>query len=95
MDRLEAPAGGWPGRLVAVGDLKVFVRHAGDAGDPVLCVHGLEGSSLNWTDLMAELASTGEFTLDAMDLPGFGHRPGRGRRGDHREALRRPGPPGG
>lgn len=73
MDRLEAPAGGWPGRLVAVGDLKVFVRHAGDAGDPVLCVHGLEGSSLNWTDLMAELASTGEFTLDAMDLPGFGY----------------------
>jgi pimeloyl-ACP methyl ester carboxylesterase len=68
-----APAGGWPGRLVAVGDRKVFVRHAGDTGDPVLCVHGLEGSSLNWTDLMAELASTGEFTLDAMDLPGFGY----------------------
>jgi pimeloyl-ACP methyl ester carboxylesterase len=45
----------------------------------VLCVHGLEGSSANWTDLMAELAreaeSAGEYSLDAMDLPGFGYSP--------------------
>jgi pimeloyl-ACP methyl ester carboxylesterase len=63
----------YPGRLVAVGGRKVFVRHAGRDGEPVLCVHGLEGSSTNWTDLMTELAADGEFALDAMDLPGFGY----------------------
>lgn len=63
----------WPGQLTAVGDRKIFIRHAGTSGDPVFCVHGLEGSSTNWTELMAELA--GEFSLDAMDLPGFGYSP--------------------
>lgn len=63
----------YPGELTAVGDRKIFIRHAGASGDPVLCVHGLEGSSTNWTEMMAELAD--EFSLDAMDLPGFGYSP--------------------
>lgn len=62
-----------PGRLVAVGDRKVFVRHAGNDGEPVLCVHGLEGSSDNWAELMDELTGDGQFAVDAMDLPGFGY----------------------
>jgi pimeloyl-ACP methyl ester carboxylesterase len=63
----------WRGRFVDVGEREIFVRHAGDGGAPVMCVHGLEGSSANWTDLMAQLA--GEFSLDAVDLPGFGFSP--------------------
>jgi pimeloyl-ACP methyl ester carboxylesterase len=63
----------WPGRFVTVGEHRIFVRQAGHGGPPVVCVHGLEGSSANWTDLMAELA--GEFSLDALDLPGFGYSP--------------------
>jgi pimeloyl-ACP methyl ester carboxylesterase len=63
----------WPGRLVAVGERKIFVRHAGDGGDPMVCVHGLEGSATNWTELMAELV--GEYSMDAPDLPGFGLSP--------------------
>jgi pimeloyl-ACP methyl ester carboxylesterase len=68
-----APPRRWPGRMVAIGgDREVFVRHAGEGVEPVLCVHGLEGSSTNWTGLMTELAGDGEFALDAVDLPGFG-----------------------
>jgi len=36
-------------------------------------LHGLGGSSLNWTDLM--LAMSGEVTGFAIDLPGFGMSP--------------------
>jgi len=70
---MELSVPSWPGQLTAIGDRKIFIRHAGAEGDPVLCVHGLEGASTNWTDLMAEL--TGEYSLDAMDLPGFGYSP--------------------
>ncbi|MGY1453314.1 alpha/beta fold hydrolase [Streptomyces sp. SS8] len=38
-----------------------------------LYVHGLGGSSLNWSSLMRELA--GEVDGEAVDLPGFGHSP--------------------
>lgn len=44
-----------------------------DDADPALFVHGLAGSSANWTDLMGLLS--GEVTSDAVDLPGFGHSP--------------------
>ena len=71
-----APLAPWPGEMIAAGERKIFVRHAGVPGPPVVCVHGLEGSSANWTDLMAELA--GEFSLDALDLPGFGYSPPAG-----------------
>ena len=59
----------WPGRL----DHGVFVRTApgpSAGGDPALFVHGLGGSSANWTDLMAHLA--GHLDSQALDLPGFG-----------------------
>jgi len=67
----------WPGRLVDLGDQKVYVRSAPGAGDAeqALCVHGLEGSSRNWTDLMDLLRS--RLACDALDLPGFGDSPPR------------------
>jgi pimeloyl-ACP methyl ester carboxylesterase len=70
----------WPGRLVSVGDHDVFVRSAPgpetpDDAEPALCVHGLEGSSRNWTDLIDLLRS--RLACEAMDLPGFGGSPPR------------------
>ncbi len=59
----------WPGRLV--GSLYVRTGPAGD--EPGLFVHGLGGSSLNWTDLMGVLA--GVVAGEAIDLPGFGRSP--------------------
>jgi len=43
--------------------------------EPALCVHGLEGSSRNWTDLMDLLRPA--ITADAVDLPGHGDSPPR------------------
>lgn len=40
---------------------------------PALFVHGLGGSSLNWSVLMAKLADV--LAGEALDLPGFGHSP--------------------
>ncbi|MEP7055407.1 MAG: alpha/beta fold hydrolase [Actinomycetota bacterium] len=59
----------WPGNPVEVGAQRLFVRRAG-AGEPALFIHGLGGSSTNWTDLMALLA--GGYDGRAIDLPGFG-----------------------
>lgn len=57
----------WPGRDVD----GVFVRAGpADGGEPALMVHGLGGSSLNWTDLVALLA--GRVEAEVLDLPGFG-----------------------
>jgi pimeloyl-ACP methyl ester carboxylesterase len=47
----------------------------GSAREAALCVHGLEGSSRNWTDLM-DLLRPG-LACDALDLPGFGDSPPR------------------
>ncbi|MBT0565654.1 alpha/beta fold hydrolase [Williamsia sp. CHRR-6] len=75
----------WPGEHIVVGRFRVFVRHlrarersAARAAAPggqvstgrALYVHGLGGSSLNWTDLAQVLSPV----LDGhvMDLPGFG-----------------------
>jgi pimeloyl-ACP methyl ester carboxylesterase len=75
--RAAPPIPHWPGRLVSLGDHQVFVRSAPakDGADPAhrepaLCVHGLEGSSRNWTDLMDLLRP--RLACDALDLPGFG-----------------------
>jgi pimeloyl-ACP methyl ester carboxylesterase len=74
------PVPHWPGRLVSLGDHQVVVRGAqhpeteNDA-EPALCVHGLEGSSRNWTDLMDLLRT--RLACDALDLPGFGDSPPR------------------
>jgi len=43
--------------------------------EPALCVHGLEGSSRNWTDLMDVLRP--RLSCEAVDLPGFGDSPPR------------------
>ncbi|MGW7515719.1 alpha/beta fold hydrolase [Streptomyces sp. NPDC054796] len=40
---------------------------------PALLVHGLGGSSQNWSALMGELA--GDLDAEALDLPGFGDSP--------------------
>ncbi|MFE3581895.1 alpha/beta fold hydrolase [Streptomyces vinaceus] len=40
---------------------------------PALFVHGLGGSSTNWTDLMAQLEDSVD--AEAVDLPGFGWSP--------------------
>ncbi|MFE1175244.1 alpha/beta fold hydrolase [Streptomyces sp. NPDC058773] len=50
-------------------------RGPGDGRDrePALCVHGLGGSSQNWSDLMPLLAD--RLDAEAVDLPGFGLSP--------------------
>ena len=80
----------WPGRLVPVGAAEVFVRPAPSppGAEPGLCVHGLGGSSTNWTDLMDLLRRPGAeggryrrwpggrpLGCEALDLPGNGHSP--------------------
>ena len=47
----------------------------GPNAEPALFVHGLEGSSRNWTDLMDLLRP--RLACDAVDLPGFGDSPPR------------------
>ncbi|MGH3311583.1 MAG: alpha/beta fold hydrolase [Streptomyces sp.] len=44
-----------------------------DGLPPALYVHGLGGSSLNWSSLMLELG--GDVDGEALDLPGFGDSP--------------------
>ncbi|TDC51397.1 alpha/beta hydrolase [Jiangella ureilytica] len=83
MERIEA----WPGELRTLSTgRRMFVRHTkpgddGDGGDggaagsatPIVYVHGLGGSSTNWTALMRELHDDAEQW--ALDLPGFGDSP--------------------
>jgi pimeloyl-ACP methyl ester carboxylesterase len=64
----------WPGRTIDVDGVRMHLRETPCArpdGEAALYVHGLGGSSQNWTD-MAWLLSD---RLDgiAIDLPGFGH----------------------
>jgi pimeloyl-ACP methyl ester carboxylesterase len=57
---------------VEVAGQRLFVRRSGTPGAaPAVYVHGLGGSSTNWTDLMALLAE--RFDGHAVDLPGFGN----------------------
>jgi pimeloyl-ACP methyl ester carboxylesterase len=72
---VREPIPHWPGEFVSLGDYKVFVRRAPGSGEPALCVHGLVGSSRNWTDLM-DLLRPG-LDCEAVDLPGFGDSPPR------------------
>ena len=48
----------------------LHVRSGPAGGEPALFVHGLGGSSTNWTDLMGLLSDVLEG--QAVDLPGFG-----------------------
>lgn len=64
------PFDAWPGEMEAGG---IFVRRTPvlDPGAPqTLYVHGLGGSSLNWTDLMGLRMPVSAGI--ALDLPGFG-----------------------
>jgi pimeloyl-ACP methyl ester carboxylesterase len=71
----------WPGRLVPLADgQQVYVRSTPGHGtpghgQPAVLLHGLEGSSRNWTDLMDLLRPW--LACDALDLPGFGDSPPR------------------
>lgn len=61
-------------RSVALPGLNLAVRSRPPARrglPPALYVHGLGGSSLNWSALMGELQE--DVDGEALDLPGFGH----------------------
>ena len=61
----------WPGREITSGGVALHVRETpGPNGTRAVYVHGLGGSSTNWTDLAALLGSRAAGT--AVDLPGFG-----------------------
>ncbi|GAA1606016.1 alpha/beta hydrolase [Kribbella hippodromi] len=66
----------WPARRVPVDGVELLVRDVPDAAPdlpPALFVHGLGGSSLNWTALGLLLNDT--IRGVAPDLPGFGRTP--------------------
>jgi len=80
----SGPIPPWPGHLVDMPGRQIFVRHApaADGAEPALFIHGLGGSSTNWTDLMDLLSrpldSSQRATVlacSALDLPGFGYSP--------------------
>jgi pimeloyl-ACP methyl ester carboxylesterase len=83
--RQTPPIPHWPGQFVSLGDHQVYVRSGparqtpfAEASEPALCVHGLEGSSRNWTDLMDRLRPVEpRLVCDALDLPGSGDSPPR------------------
>lgn len=71
LPELPAHLPAWPGRELG----PVYVRTGpsvppGQPGEPGLFVHGLGGSSTNWTDLIGLLE--GRVAAEALDLPGFG-----------------------
>lgn len=74
----------WPG----VDEDGQFVRRTPEVpGETAVFVHGLGGSSTNWTDLMGLLAGTVNGV--ALDLPGFGRSapPARYTIGTHTRAV--------
>jgi pimeloyl-ACP methyl ester carboxylesterase len=87
LPELEEHVPPWPGEHHGA----VFVRRGPGGAEPALLVHGLGGSSLNWTDLQALLA--GRLATEAIDLPGFGFSPppreGYGLRAHARAVVRR------
>lgn len=61
----------WPGGMERVAGGKLHVRRVDSDGEAtVVYVHGLGGSSTNWTDLATQLAPFAHGI--AVDLPGFG-----------------------
>src|SRR5947209_8516899 len=60
----------WPGRPVRVDGSVTYVRETpatSDGAEPALYVHGLGGSSANWTDLAGMLSH--RLDGQAIDLP--------------------------
>ena len=71
LDTLSPPP--WPGRPVLVDGTVTYLREtpaSTDHAEPALFVHGLGGSSANWTDLAGLLSH--RLAGQAIDLPGFG-----------------------
>lgn len=70
----------WPGRIMESGGLRLYVREVdgpAPAGEVAVYVHGLGGSSTNWTDLAGLLSVRMRGLI--VDLPGFGRsEPPRG-----------------
>ncbi|WP_406641120.1 alpha/beta hydrolase [Amycolatopsis sp. WGS_07] len=65
---LDGALPAWPGTV----EDGLHIRHTpGPDGTPAVYVHGLGGSSTNWTDLAALLAPSA--AGQAVDLPGFGY----------------------
>lgn len=62
----------WPGEVRDADPFRLFVRAYG-TGEPAVFVHGLGGSSTNWTDLMGLLGD--RLSTLAPDLPGHGRSP--------------------
>ena len=54
-------------------DEGLAARTIGDAGPPVVFVHGLFGQGKNWTTVAKGLADGHRVTL--LDLPNHGHSP--------------------
>lgn len=73
---MTAPLTSWPREDISLPTRTLSVRHAPgrEPGLPTaVYVHGLGGSSLNWTDLMARLQPFVDGW--AVDLGGFGYSP--------------------
>jgi pimeloyl-ACP methyl ester carboxylesterase len=62
----------WPGDMRDAGRYRLYVRSHG-TGEPAVLVHGLGGSSTNWTDTMGLLGD--RLAALAPDLPGHGRSP--------------------
>jgi pimeloyl-ACP methyl ester carboxylesterase len=63
----------WPGEAVELDGSVTFVRRtlsSQPGAEPAVYLHGLGGSSVNWTDMA--FLMRGEVDADAIDLPGFG-----------------------
>jgi haloalkane dehalogenase len=58
------------GEIFTAGGIRSFLRAEGD-GEPVVCVHGMLGSSFGYRKVVRELAARGLRGI-AWDLPGFG-----------------------
>jgi pimeloyl-ACP methyl ester carboxylesterase len=64
----------WPARRVELGGAMIHVRDTPatrDDAEPAVYLHGLGGSSQNFTDVAGLLAD--RFDAQAVDLPGFGY----------------------
>src|SRR5450755_3779516 len=58
------------GKAFTAGGIQSFLRTEGD-GEPVVCIHGMLGSSFGYRKVLHELAGRGLRGI-AWDLPGFG-----------------------
>lgn len=74
LPRLDPSVPPWPGRAEMLDGATTFVRDTpatSSQAEPALCIHGLGGSSQNWTDVLGLLSH--RLAAQAIDLPGFGH----------------------